>query len=161
MQISIIAAITDDRLIGVGNQLIWHLPADLKHFKTVTMGKPIIMGRKTHEAIGKPLPGRRNIVISRQKDFNSEGCEVFASLEAALIALQDYSEVMIIGGSEIYAAALPKADTMLLTLVHHAFTGDTYFPKWNARNWQEIEREDFEPDENNKYPYSFIVLKRK
>ena len=128
MQISIIVALADNRLIGGNNKLLWHLPADLQYFKSITLGKPIIMGRKTYESIGKPLPGRRNIVISRNKQFKCQVCEVYDSLSKALAALQDYAEVMIIGGAEIYQQALPIADKMYITIVHHAFTGDAYFP---------------------------------
>ncbi len=159
MQISIIAALTDDLLIGADNQMIWHLPSDLKHFKTLTLGKPILMGRKTYEAIGRPLPERRNVIISRQKDLQYEGCEVYDSLDKALGAVKDAPEIMIIGGGEIYKQALPKANTMYLTYVHHDFTGDTYFPEWDDEKWQEVERQDFDPDDKNRYSYSFVTLK--
>lgn len=161
MQISIIAGMTDDGLIGVDNKLPWHLSADLRRFKAITMGKPIIMGRKTHESIGKPLPGRRNIVISRDEDFRCAGCEVYHSLQEAFEALKDCAEVIIIGGAEIYKQALPLANKMYLTFVHHHFEGDKYFPKWNAKEWQEIEHADYAADEKNPYPYSFVVLERK
>jgi len=161
MQISIIAAMTDERLIGVGNKLPWHLSADFRRFKAITMGKPIIMGRKTHESIGRPLPGRRNIVISHSKELRYEECEVYHSLHEAFEALKDCAEIMIIGGAEIYKQALPLANKMYLTFVHHHFEGDKYFPKWKAEEWQEIEHTDYAADEKNPYPYSFVVLERK
>jgi dihydrofolate reductase len=161
MQISIIAALADDYLIGSNNKLPWQMPADLQHFKELTYGKPVIMGRKTYASIGKPLPGRRNIVISRNEALQCPGCEVYDSLAKALAAVQDSPEVMIIGGAEIYKQALPLADKMYLTFVHGTFIGDAYFPKWNPANWQEIERKDFAADAKNPYPYSFVILERK
>jgi dihydrofolate reductase len=161
MQISIIAALADDYLIGSNNKLPWQMPADLKHFKELTLNKPVIMGRKTYASIGMPLPGRKNIVISRNKDLQCPGCEVYDSLAKALAAVQDCAEVMIIGGAEIYKQALPLADKMYLTFVHGTFIGDAYFPKWNPVNWQEIERKDFAADAKNPYPYSFVILERK
>ncbi|KPJ67701.1 MAG: hypothetical protein AMJ43_03440 [Coxiella sp. DG_40] len=161
MQISIIAGMADDRLIGVDNRLPWHLSADLRRFKAITMGKPIVMGRKTHESIGKPLPGRRNIVISRDEDFKSAGCEVYHSLQEAFEALKESEEVMIIGGAEIYKQTLPLANKMYLTFIHHHFEGDKYFPKWNAEEWREVEHADYPADEKNPYPYSFVTLERK
>lgn len=161
MQISIIVALTDDLLIGGNNQLVWRLPADVQYFKRITLGKPIIMGRKTYESIGRPLPGRRNIVISRDKDLQLSGCEIYDSLDKTLAAVKDSPEVMIIGGAEIYKDALPITDIMYLTFIHHKFHGDTYFPPWNSDEWEEIEHRDCEPDEVNKYAYSFVTLRRK
>ena len=160
MKISIIAAMTDNLLIGADNKLIWDLPADMQHFRNLTLGKPIIMGRKTYESIGRPLPGRINIVISRNKTLHYPGCEIYDSLNKALEAVQDAEEVMIIGGAEIYAQALPLADFMFLTFVHHKFQGDTYFPQWDIMQWQEIAREDFTADDKNPYAYSFVTLKK-
>lgn len=160
MQISIVVALTDDLLIGANNRLIWHMPEDIKYFRKLTLGKPVVMGRKTYESIGKPLPQRRNIVISRQKDLQIPGCEVYDSLDKALAALSNYPEVMIIGGAEIYKDALPITDILYLTYIHHDFKGDTYFPPWNPDEWEEIEHQDCEPDEVNKYPYSFVTLRR-
>jgi dihydrofolate reductase len=160
MQISIIAALADNKVIGKDNKLPWHMSADLKHFKAITFGKPVIMGRKTYESLGKALPGRRNIVVTHNKTWQSTGCEIYHSLEAALQAVEDYAEVMILGGAEIYKQALPLADRMYLTFIHHDFVGDTYFPKWNADEWQEIEHVDYPADEKNPYPYSFVILQR-
>jgi dihydrofolate reductase len=160
MQISIIAALTNNNVIGNNNKLPWHMPADLKHFKAITLGKPIIMGRKTYEAIGKALPGRRNIVITRDKNWRCSDCEIYHSLQEAFAAVKECAEVMVIGGAEIYKTALPLADKMYLTFIHHDFIGDTYFPDWNPDEWQEIEHADYPADEKNPYPYSFVVLQR-
>jgi dihydrofolate reductase len=161
MKISIIAAIAANGTIGKNNKLIWHLPADLKHFRELTLGKPIIMGRKTFEAIGKPLPGRRNIIISRDPLRSCPTCDFYPSLEKALAATSNCQEVMIIGGADIYKLALPIAQKMYLTLVHHEFAGDTHFPKWNKEDWEEIERTDFTADEKNNYAFSFVTLQSK
>ena len=156
--ITLIAALAKNRVIGKDNQIPWHLPADLKHFKEMTMGKPVLMGRKTFESIGKPLPGRRNVVISRQKDYKIVGVEMFCSIEEALIALQNEPEVMVIGGAEIYRQTLPRATRLVLTFVEGEFKGDTYFPEWKNKEWQEKAREYHFPDEKNAYPYSFVEL---
>src|SRR3989338_4917032 len=156
MHISLVAAMAKHRVIGLHNRLPWHLPADLAHFKAVTIGKPIIMGRKTFESIGKALPGRRNIIVSRNHHFEASECEVYKSLEAAVAAVSDYEEVCIIGGGEIFRQALKIADCMYLTLIHHAFDGDAYFPAWNDAEWKEVERKAYEPDEHNRYRYSFV-----
>lgn len=161
MRISIIAALATNNVIGDGSRMPWHLSADLQRFKAITTGKPIIMGRKTYKSIGKPLPNRRNIVISRDKNLKIPGCEVYNSLEDALHAVKNSAEVMIIGGAEIYKQALQMAQKMYLTLIHQDFEGNVYFPKWNKEEWQEIERENFPADEKNPYAYSFVVLERK
>jgi dihydrofolate reductase len=161
MQIIIIAALADNYTIGINNKLPWHLPADLKHFREITLNKVIIMGRKTYESIGKALPNRRNIVLSKNISFKPADCEVYSSLEQALIAVESCTEVFIIGGTEIYKAAMPIATKMYLTFVHDNFIGDAYFPQWNEKEWEISERQDFQPDENNIYAYSFVVLKRK
>lgn len=161
MFITLVAAMDKNRLIGQLNQLPWHLPADLAHFKSVTFGKPIIMGRKTFESIGKPLPRRRNIVISRQPGLRIEGCEIFSSVDEALNALVDESEVMIIGGGCLFKETLPKAHKMILTIIEYSFEGDTYFPLWNADEWIVVSKIKHGPNENNLYTFSFLELKRK
>ncbi len=158
--ISIIAALAQNQTIGINNRLPWHLPADLQHFKKLTLGKPIIMGRKTYESIGKPLPGRRNIVISRNPQFTAPGCEVVPSLEAALTLTDSVEEVMIIGGAQLIAETLPLADRLYLTLIHQDFEGDCFFPDWNPQQWQQINREDHPADAANPYAYSFITFVR-
>lgn len=160
MHISLIVALAENHVIGANNRLLWRLPAELQYFKKTTMGKPIIMGRKTHESIGRALPGRRNIVISRQADFQAEGCDVVDSLDAALALVKDCEEVMIIGGAQIYQQALPLADRLYLTWVHHAFEGDTFFPTWSSEQWREISREQRAADEQNPYDLTFTVLER-
>ncbi len=161
MIISLIVAMDKNRLIGKNNQLPWHLPADLAHFKSITMGKPIVMGRKTFESIGKPLPGRRNIVITRQKDLKIAGYASFDSLEAVLKALTSEKEIMIIGGATIFEQALPMANKMYLTIIDEAFDGDTFFPSWDPKEWKEISTQSFDPDSKNSYPYRFVELQRK
>ncbi len=159
--LSIIVAMAKNRVIGRDNQLPWHLPADLRHFKQTTMGHPIIMGRKTYESIGRPLPGRQNIVITRNPDFQAEGCLVVHSLQEALAAVPEAEEVFIIGGASLYREALPLADRIYLTLVDAEVEGDTFFPELDASEWQEVRRETFAPDEKNPFGYAFIEFVRK
>lgn len=143
-----------DRELGAKNALLWHLPDDLKRFKAITSGHAIIMGRKTFEAIGKPLPQRKNIVITRQPDYKAEGCVVVSSLEAALKTAGEDSEVFIIGGGEIYKLALPVANKMYLTFVDANVPADTFFPKFNENEWRLVREEPHMKDE--KHPYSFV-----
>ena len=161
MRISLIAALARNRVIGRDNQLPWRLSADLKHFKALTMGKPIVMGRKTWESIGKPLPGRTNIVVTRDSGFTAEGCCVMHSIEAALVAAKDAEEVMIMGGANLYAQLLPRADRLYLTEVQADVSGDAWFPEITEIQWRELERESHRADENNEFDYDFVVLERK
>jgi dihydrofolate reductase len=158
-KISIVVAIAENYAIGKNNQLLWRLPNDLKHFKQITSGHTIIMGRKTFDSVGKPLPNRRNIIITRQ-NISIEGCEVVNSLDAALALCADEPEIFIVGGAEIYKQAMHVTDCIYLTIVHQNFDGDTYFPEIKEDEWKETEREDNEPDEKNLIPYSFITLER-
>lgn len=160
MLISLIAAMDKNRLIGNKNQLPWHMPADLAHFKAMTLNKPIVMGRKTFESIGRPLPMRRNVVISTQMQ-ETAGIEVFPSLNAALQALADQSEIMITGGAEIFKQALPLAKKMYVTWIEHEFEGDAYFPVWTDTDWCEVYCEYHVADERNPYPYRFTELLRR
>ena len=166
MKVSLIVAQAQNRVIGRNNALPWYLPNDLKYFKKVTLGKPIIMGRKTYESIGRPLPGRPNIVISRQQDYAPEGISVVPNLEEAislaesLVEINGGDEVMVIGGAQIYALALPQADRLYITQVHAEVEGDAHFPEFNLEQWQELGREDFSAQEPNPYDYSFIVYER-
>jgi dihydrofolate reductase len=160
MRLSIVVAMAANRVIGRDNQLPWHLPADLKHFKQLTTGKPILMGRKTWESIGRPLPERTNIVITRDTDYTAAGCVVVHSIDAALRAAGHNDEVMVIGGSELYRQVLPQVTTIYLTRVHADIEGDTVFPEIDESEWREVERIDCEPDEKNAYAYSFITLER-
>ena len=163
MKISMIAAMAHDRVIGKDNQMPWHLPADLAHFKRVTLGKPVLMGRKTFESIGRPLPGRRNLVISRNPDYQAEGIEVVSSVEAALALLAGSSveELMVIGGGHLYAEMLPSADCLYLTRIDLAVEGDTRFPAFDDGQWQRIECESHPADEKNPHPYSFETWQRR
>ena len=161
MIISLIAAMSKNRVIGKDNQLPWHLPADLKYFKQMTIGKPIVMGRKTFVSVGNPLPGRRNIVLTRQQHLTFDGCEVFGDMDEALEAIKDEPEVMIVGGAEIFKQALPGASRIYLTIIDNEFDGDTYFPEWNESEWQETASEAHKSDEKNPYEYRFVVFERR
>lgn len=164
MQISMIAAMAHDRVIGLDNQMPWHLPADLAHFKRVTLGKPVLMGRKTFESIGRPLPGRRNLVISRNPDYRVDGVEVVDSVEAALALLTGVDatpELMVIGGGHLYAQLLPRADRLYLTRIDLAVEGDTRFPAFDEGQWQLVESEPHAADEKNPHPYRFETWQRR
>lgn len=160
MMVSIIAAMDRNRLIGNKNRLPWHLPADFAHFKAVTMGKPIIMGRKTFESIGKPLPGRTNIVLSRDTNTCFEGATCVTSFEEALAVVADENEIMIIGGSTIYEMLLPKVNRLYLTYVNAAFEGDAWFPEFDENQWVEKEIVTHQADEKNAYDCRFVTLER-
>jgi len=167
MKKSIIVAMAENRVIGVNNKLPWYLPNDLKYFKQITMGKPILMGRKTYESIGKPLPGRSNIVITRNASWSAEGVKVVHSLEQAfelaesIVEIDGQDEILVIGGDQIYRASLPLVDRMYLTLVHSNVNGDAWFPEVNWDEWREVGREDFHADGSNPYDYSFAVFDKR
>ena len=158
MILSLVVAMTSNRVIGRANQLPWRLPADLRYFKRITMGKPIVMGRKTHESIGRPLPGRSNIVITRDPAYAAPGCIVAHSVEEALAAAQPAEEVMLIGGASLFAQMLPRAERIYLTRIGAELHGDAWFPPLDAQRWQEVWREDHPADDQNPYAYSFILL---
>jgi dihydrofolate reductase len=160
MRISIVVIITENGAIGKDNALLVRLPDDLKYFKAITMGKPIVMGRKTYDSIGRPLPGRMNIVISRQVDLVIAGCTVVASLTDAIKAAGDVAEIAIVGGAGIYRQALPLANTLYLTQIHASLAGDVFFPPLVTSQWRETYREDHAADERHAYPFSFITLER-
>jgi dihydrofolate reductase len=157
MKISLIVAMASNRAIGLNGRMPWHLSADLKHFKQVTMGSPVLMGRKTFEAIGRPLPGRENIIISRNADYQAEGCTVFHDLELALQYTGHCQQVFIIGGATLYQAMLAQADYLYLTLIEREFAGDTFFPEIGD-NWQEIDREQVANDQAVDFTYSFLKM---
>ena len=159
--ISLIVAASTNNVIGAAGDLPWRLSADLKHFKAITMGKPIVMGRKTWESIGRPLPGRQNIVITRQADYRAEGCTVVASPDDAIVAAGDVEEIMIIGGGHIYEAFLPLADRIYLTRVHAEIEGDAFLPGILESEWQFVSREAHRADEANDYDVEFLVLDRR
>lgn len=159
MKIAMIAAMAENRVIGRDNDMPWHLPDDLRHFKAKTLGKPVIMGRKTFESIGsRPLPKRQNIVISRNPDFHLEGVKVFDTVDKALDTLVGAQEVVIMGGGQLYAQMLPRADRLYLTLIEADISGDTYFPDWTDATWVECEREHHPADERHAYAFTFITL---
>lgn len=153
--ISIIVAVADNNIIGGSNKLLWHLSADLKRFKALTLGHPVIMGRKTYESIGKPLPGRENIIITRNHDFKAPGIIVVRSLEEAL-KMYSGIDVFIIGGAEIYAQSMALADRIYLTRIYLAFEGDAFFPMIDEGEWKIDNSEMHEPDEKNPYRFEFI-----
>lgn len=160
MPIALIAAMSQGRVIGYQNQLPWHVPTDLKHFKALTLGKPIIMGRKTYESIGKPLPDRQNIIVTQNSAFSAAGCDVTTSLQdAILLARPEIHEVMIIGGAQIFDQAISIADKLYLTLLDLEVMGDTYFPEWKQFKWHEVESVSFF-DEKAKVSGKFITLAR-
>jgi dihydrofolate reductase len=162
MIISLVAAMANNRVIGKDNQMPWHLPADLKHFKRVTLGKPVVMGRKTFESIGRILPGRRNIVISRTPPSDSLGAEWVTSLQQAFELLRQHPEVMIIGGAEIYRQCLPLAQRLYLTEIDLDTRGDAYFPDYQLTgiDWRVVEQSSHDVDAENPYRCSFLTLER-
>lgn len=161
MIISFVVAIAENNAIGKNNELLWSLPKDMKHFKTITSGHTIIMGRKTFDSMGKPLPNRRNIVITRKKNLQIPGAEVVNSLDQALALCNKEPEVFVIGGAEIYKEALPKTDRIYLTRVHESFEADAFFPELNMDDWVETGREEHLPDEKNQIAFTFLTLESK
>lgn len=159
-KISMIVAMASNHAIGLNNKMPWHLSADLKKFKQITMGSPILMGRKTYESIGRPLPGRDNIIVSRNVDYQQNGCFVFNSIDQAIARCEQYDEIFIIGGATFYNAMLPKADTLYLTQINQSFEGDTFFPDIQQEEWEEVAREDIDDDSSVDFTYSFLTLDR-
>lgn len=155
-----IAALAHDRVIGLDNKMPWHLPAELQLFKRATLGKPVVMGRSTFESIGRPLPGRLNIVMSRNAAYQAEGVTVVATLDEAVKAAGDVEELMIIGGATIYQQCLPMANRLYLTHIDLQTKGDTWFPDYTEFTWNEIESESYDADEKNKHSYRFSLLER-
>lgn len=160
MIVSAVVAIAENRAIGKDNELLWHLPKDLKHFKEITKGHTIIMGRKTFDSIRKPLPHRRNIVVTRQKDLEIEGAEVVGSVDEALALCADEKEVFIVGGAEIYNLAMPRTDRIYLTTVHETYQADAFFPELNKSLWKETESQYHEPDDRHSAGFTFTTLER-
>lgn len=175
MKLAMIVAMAKNNVIGLDNDMPWHLPADLQWFKKTTLGSPIIMGRKTYESIGRPLPGRLNIILSRDADLTIEGCTVVNSIEAAMQIAEDannnsdntdatdtkiHDEVFITGGSHLYNTFLEQTDTLYLTLIDAELTGDTFFPDYTKYNWQEISRNEHPADDKNPYALTFLKLER-
>lgn len=160
MRINLIVAMAKNRVIGIDNKMPWHLPADFAWFKRNTLGHPVIMGRKTFESIGRPLPGRRNLVISRNANWHSDGCEVSGSLAEAFNRCKDNESVFVIGGATLYNEALPLANSIYLTEVDASPNGDTWFPLLDTRQWQERSREHRAADEKNAFAMDFVILDR-
>ncbi|MFA7825035.1 type 3 dihydrofolate reductase [Aeromonas dhakensis] len=164
MKISMIAAVAHDRVIGKDNQMPWHMPADLAHFKRITLGKPVLMGRKTYESIGRPLPGRRNLVISRNPDYRVDGVEVIDSVSSALELLgreDSVEELMVIGGGHLFEQLLPRAERLYLTQIELEVDGDAHFPVLDHTDWELLEEESHPADERNAYPYRFETWQRR
>lgn len=161
--ITLVVAAGTNGVIGRDGDMPWHLPADLAHFKRVTLGKPVLMGRRTHESIGRPLPGRLNLVLSKDPAYHSEGCRTVGSLAEALAvaAREEAAELMVIGGGRVYVEALPLADRIFLTRVHAAPQGDTYFPALDPDEWLEASREERDADARNPFDLSFLELVRR
>lgn len=155
-----IVATANNRIIGKDNDMPWHLPADLAYFKKTTLGKPIIMGRKTYESIGRPLPGRKNIVISRDVSYQAEGIETVTSVDAALALVNDVEEVMVIGGGAIYQHCLPAADRLYITHIEASIEGDTQFPFYDTRLWKKVSSEYYLADDKNEYNLDFCVYEK-
>ena len=160
MRVSVIVAASANNVIGVDGGLPWRLPEDLRRFKALTMGKPMLMGRLTYESIGKALPGRRSIILTRQVDFQAQDCEVVATADAAIAAAGDVEELMIIGGGNVYEQLLPMSDRVYLTRVHAHIDGDTFFPEIDAAEWRSIDAESFPVTESRQYGFTFETLER-
>lgn len=162
MTLSIIVAASENNVIGINNHLPWHLPVDMKYFKDITMGKPIVMGRKSFEELGRVLPGRPNIMITRQQDYKAEGLHIVPSLEAGIEKAKTFGteEIFITGGGEIFKMALPIVDRVYLTRVHAEVTGDTYFPEFDPKGWKLVKNERHEKDEKHAYALTFQVWER-
>ncbi len=159
-RICLIAALAANRVIGRNNALPWHLPADLTRFKARTMGHPVVMGRKTHESIGKPLPGRRNLVITRNRDYRAPGCEVVHCLEAAICACHGAEKLFVIGGAELYREALPRAHCLEFTEIQAEFEGDATFPEYSLDQWREAAREIHSDETGIAFRYDFVRYER-
>jgi dihydrofolate reductase len=159
--ISMIAAFADGRVIGVDGDMPWHLPGDLQHFKKITSGHPILMGRKTFESIGRPLPKRRNIVLSRDKAFSPAGVEVIHDFSEVTLLMKEEEEFFVIGGATVYEQLLPKAERLYITKIDHSFKGDTFFPLIDEKEWKVVSEEKGIIDEKNQYPHRFLVYERR
>lgn len=166
MDIALIVAMAENRVIGRDNALPWHISADLKNFRRITMGKPVVMGRRTFDSIGRPLPGRPNVVVTRNRHFAAEGVHAASDMDAALSLARELgvaagaAEIMVIGGGQIYEAALHRARRLYLTLVHEQADGDAYFPAYGAFDWREVSRERHQPEDQSSPGFSFLVLER-
>lgn len=158
--ISFFVAMDENGVIGKNNALPWHLPADLAYFKAKTTGHTIVMGRKTYESIGRPLPNRRNIILTNNKQFTQEGCIVIHTVKEVLKLCKHESETFVIGGSEIYRAFLPYVQRLYITCLHHTFEGDTYFPTIDLTQWKLVSKQKGKRDEKNQFDYSFLIYEK-
>ena len=158
--LSLVVAMDRNRLIGAEGGLPWRLPADLAWFKRMTVGKPVLMGRRTWESIGRALPERPNLVLTARGDYEAPGATVVHSLDGAVAAADAHQEIMVIGGAVLFEQTIALADRLILTVVHGEFAGDTWFPVFDTSEWTEISREDHEPDEKNPHPYTFLIWER-
>ena len=161
MQLSIIVAMDKNRLIGAHDALPWRIPSDLKNFRRITMGKPILMGRRTHESIGRVLPGRENIVLTKNKNYVAEGCTVKNTLDEVYSYCDNEDELFVMGGAILYSQTLIVARRLYITEIDASVSGDTFFPEYSRAEWEEIARENYKADEENEFDYSFTILKRK
>jgi dihydrofolate reductase len=163
MKIAIIAAVANNHVIGADNKLLWHLPADLKHFKNLTIGHTMIMGRKTFESIGKPLPGRRTIVVTRKENYDAKGCDVVHSLNEAFELAKENEEIFVVGGAEIYQQTIDLTQTqkLYITRVFALFEGDAFFPNVDPRKWKLTERADHQANEKNPFNFTFLTYERR
>jgi dihydrofolate reductase len=161
MTVSLMWAMGRNRVIGAGGDIPWRLPADWAYLKATTMGHPILMGRKTYESIGKPLPGRTNILLTTNETFAPEGCVVLHSIEEAIRRYGGDDELFVLGGAEIYKLALPYTDRLYVTMIDQEFVGDTFFPEMDLSNWEVVSRRPGTRDEKNPYDYEFVVYERK
>ncbi len=159
MRVSIIVAMDRNNLIGASNQIPWHIPGELKRFREITMGKPIIMGRKTHESIGKPLDGRENIVLTKNEEINFEGVKCYSNLDDIFTSFRNEKEVFVIGGSQIYEITLPIANRLYITMIDREYSGDTWFPKVDFSKWKTIERNNI-IEKTTQTEYSNIIYDR-
>src|SRR5687768_7725080 len=159
-KLTIIVAVADNGVIGSGNQLPWRLPDDLKRFKALSLGKPVVMGRKTYDSIGRPLPGRLNIIVSRQRNLQVAGCQVVSSLAEAIAAAEGAPEIVIVGGADIYRQVLPQVATIHLTRVHADIPGDVLFPKLAENEWREVATEYHPADDRHAHAFTFSTLAR-
>ncbi|MCJ7839178.1 MAG: dihydrofolate reductase [Burkholderiales bacterium] len=160
-RICLIAALAANRVIGNNNKLPWHLPADLKRFKSLTMGHPLVMGRKTFESIGRPLPGRRNLVVTRNHGYSAPGCEIVHSLDEALEACRGTTTIFIIGGAQLYRESLPRAHRLEFTEIHAEFAGDAVFPEYSRAEWREVARETHRAEAGVDFDYDFVRYERR
>lgn len=160
-RICLIAALAANRVIGSNNALPWHLPADLKRFKSLTLGHPLVMGRRTFESIGRPLPGRRNLVITRNRGYSAPGCEIAHSLDEALAACQGAKTIFVIGGAQLYRESLPRAQCLEFTEIHAEFAGDALFPEYSRNEWREAAREMHSAEAGVGFDYDFVRYERK